>query len=216
MPDSDETMKRINRANAQAGGLAFLREDAIWEDIDALTDAFDHDFDHHLPYDNDPVAQRIAGHMVGDHVSRGDERSVVNQWCPSHDETKPETMARLYLLTYVNINFVVALENLGQVAEVAAKLRDSRCRARVARFCQADNGTQVLAVMRGEFVCLFSICRTCLQHIESGAGFNENYIGPDHDWIDTRKGAPKPKEFDLWGDDDDDVTGDGVPDYPNF
>lgn len=197
MSEFDETKQRINRANASAGGLVILPDDDRWDDHDALADALDNEFRHQLPYDNDPVARRIAGHMVGDHVSRGDERSVVNQWCPSHDEARPETMASLYLLTYVNINFVIPLQNLGQVKEVSAELHDPRCKTRVSRFCEAKNATKFLAVMHGEFVCLFDTCRTCLQHIHSGAQFNDDYVGPDQDWIDDRKASPVRDPFDL-------------------
>ncbi|MFP1155106.1 hypothetical protein ACK280_23935 [Mycobacterium sherrisii] len=204
MPDSLETMQRINRANAHAGGVAFLREDAIWEDIDTLTNALDNDdFGRELPYDNELVAQRIAGHMVKEHLKLWDivrRRSVLNRWCPGHDDTQPESMACLYALCYGDAfgGCAFAMQSMQQLKEITDELLggESVCQAGVNRRCSRNNATKYLAVKRGEYICLFRTCRACLQHIHSGAGVDhEDYIGPAEDWVDDREANPHDDPF---------------------
>ncbi|MCA4757484.1 hypothetical protein [Mycobacterium avium] len=194
-----ETQQRINRANAEAGGIVFAPGD--WrDDIEPLADAFD-SFDNRaqpsLPYDNDPVARRIAGHLVKRHVTEASrERSVDLRWCPSHDEDLPETMAHVYVLTHASIDFVIPLRKVEQYREVVPKIRRNTCEAQITRLCEPDGASTVLAVTRGEYICLFNCCPACLQHIESRSGFNRDYCGPGDDWIDdgTRRGRG-PVEF---------------------
>lgn len=182
-----ETQKRINRANAEVGGIVFP-SDCWRDDIEPLTDAFD-SFDCRsrvaLPHDGDQVARRIAGHMFGRHVTTARRnRSVDFRWCPSHDEELPETMAHIYLLTYTNIDFVIPLRSVEQYREVAPKVKRKKCEAQITRRCEPAGASKFLAVTRGEYICLFNCCPACFQHIDSRLGFNRDYCGPDDDWID--------------------------------
>ncbi|MCV7031085.1 hypothetical protein [Mycobacterium sherrisii] len=191
MSEFDETNRRINRANAEVGGLAF--PPGAWhQEIDPLTDTFDtDDFLLELPYDSEPVARRIAGHMVKDHLHADSGsvfavRSVLDTWCPEHDEASPLKMATLYALSYANIAYLIPLRSIEQVKEVAEFVRSSHCEARVTRRCTPKRATKFLAVKRNEFMCLFVLCRECKLHIHNRAGFNEDYIGPAEDWFDDR------------------------------
>ncbi|SLH95705.1 Uncharacterised protein [Mycobacteroides abscessus subsp. massiliense] len=193
-----ETQQRINRANAEAGGIVFLPDD--WrDDIEPLADAFgsfDSRFRVALPYDDERIARRIAGHMVGRHVTTASRnRSVDLRWCPSHDEELPETMAHMYVLTYANIDFVIPLRKVEQYKEIAPKIKRSRCEAQITRRCEPNRASRFLAVTRGEYICLFNTCRACLQHIDSRAGFNKDYCGPDDDWFDDGKRRGEPVDW---------------------
>ncbi|WP_431233776.1 hypothetical protein ACQ856_03525 [Mycolicibacterium psychrotolerans] len=205
--------QRLNQINSQVGRPAVMPEHRAT--IDAYTDAIDDDYRHLLTHDRDPVAQRIASHMVKARLTANVEhRSVFDRWCPSHDESRPETMATLYALVYSNIAYVIPLESAEQISEVAEHLLlRKQCEARVTRRCRW-RPTEVLAVKRGQYVCVFGICTGCKHHIESGLGFNEDYIGPSHDWVDDRKGAPIVREWTPWSDSDDPHDTDDIPDYP--
>jgi hypothetical protein len=213
-PSDLEFYQRLNQINSRVGRPAVMPEHRAA--IDAYTDAFDDDYRRGLPCDRDPVARRIAGHMVKAHLSIADtDRSVYGRLCRSHNESQPETMAKLYALTYTNITYVIPLESEEQINEVVEQLLDRRrCEACVTRDCDLEQPTEFLTVKRGQYLCLFSICRACKQHISSGLGFNQDYAGPDNDWIDDRKGAPKVREWSPWCDFDDPHDTDDIPDYP--
>lgn len=197
----DDIERWINHANAAGGGIVFWPDD--WRNkIDPLVEAFDNnDFGRELCYDSDPVARRIAGHMVKEHIKLWDivkRRVVLKHWCPEHDESRPETVASLYALCYGEIGgSAYAMQGMAQLKEVTQELlgEEPECQARVNRRCSRNNATKFLAVKRGEYICLFRLCGVCLQHIHSGAGFNDDYIGLDHDWFDDREAEPRD---DLW------------------
>jgi hypothetical protein len=207
MPDNPETMKRINRANAHAGGVAFWCEDAIWDDIDALTDAFDNsEFRHQLPHDDDPVARRIAGHMVKNTFAAWDamgKRRVSDIFCP-------ESEATLYVLGAGYPGYDVALRNIEQLREVQHDMRanwrcdtnvNAKCGRRTTSDPNADYPVEFLAIKRGDRICVFTACHPCLLHISSGAGVDHpDYIGPSEDWYDDGpEHMSQPDTDDPWG-----------------
>lgn len=191
MHELDETEKRINRANAQAGGIAFWPEQ--WRsEIDPMAEALDNDnFHAELPYDAEPVARRMAGHMVGKHIAAWGvgRRWVYEGFCPAPEAT-------LYVLSYAgDPTSVTALRDIQQLQDVKADMKGLwRCNTLITRRCcykldgfSAEYPVELLAVKRGEYICVFVACLPCLEHIKSGGGFNDDYIGPDHDWYDDRK-----------------------------
>lgn len=188
-----ETMQRINRANSAAGGIAMMPEE--WAATVRAGNRLNRGIFTDLPYDDDPVAQRIAGRMVNEFIKVWDllgRRTVWRQWCPEHDDARPETMANLYVLTLDGVAIMVAIQNIAQLPEVAEEALGtvSLCQAQVTRLCAEDCATETLPVKRGEYICLFKACLPCLEHIETGAQFNENYIGPEAEWFDNRSASP--------------------------
>ncbi|MDR3658506.1 MAG: hypothetical protein P4L48_23530 [Mycobacterium sp.] len=148
-----------------------------------------------LPHDNNPVLQRLAGHVVKEHIKAWDaagHRLVTDYICP-------EAEATLFAMTYEGSPaFITALRSIEQLGEVEEDLLTGngyfRCHTRVNRHCglrvegmNAVYPVETLSVKRGEYICVFITCLPCLEHITSGAGFNDDYIGPDHDWIDQRE-----------------------------
>lgn len=196
MSEFDETKRRINRVNAEVGGLVQLEND--WDEVDALAEAFDF-VSPEFPHDEDVVAQRLAAYLVKAHVEACEAagaRSVHDRWFPEHDDAAPAKMATLYVLSHTNHTYVIPLREARQVKDVATELRSSRCEARVTRSCKPESASKFLAVSRGEYICLFNICRACLQHIDSRAGFNQDYTGPAEEWLDNR--TANVRSDDIW------------------
>jgi hypothetical protein len=207
-----EFWHRINQANAPAGAPPVMPDQ--WAEITAMADQMSNALCLELPYDRNLVAQRIAGHMVKEHIKAWDavgHRSVDERWCP-------ESEATLYALNYSGIPaWITALRSIEQLRGIKEDLLTGggyfRCNARVNRHCDltvsgmnATYPVEPLAVKRGEYICVFIACRACLEHIHTGAGFNDDYIGPDQDWVDDREAQPVGREYDPWsnpdGDDD--------------
>jgi len=74
-----------------------------------------------------------------------------------------------------------------------------RCDTIVNRHCylradgmNAKYPVQLLAIKRGEYICMFVACPAFMDHISSGAGFNDDYIGPTEHWMDKRRAGPRP------------------------
>jgi hypothetical protein len=179
---------RLNQAHAEAGQTAVMPED--WASAEAMDDAVS----LVLPYDHDPVAQRIAGHLVYEHAKAWDavgRRMVDERWCP-------EERANLFVLSYSNrLSSAVAVETVEQLHEVKADLMSGgpfrRCNTRVSRHCDlkaqgsnAEYPVEFLAVKYRVYICAFIACQTCFNHIKSGARFNNDYIGPTADIADER------------------------------
>src|SRR4051794_31544031 len=114
--DHDETMQRINQANSAAGAPALMPGD--WAATAALGDELNRSMFLELPHDHNPVAQRMAGHMVKEHIKAWDaagKRSVYTRWCPEHDESRSDTLATLYALSYSgDPAYIVAMQDLSQ------------------------------------------------------------------------------------------------------
>lgn len=177
---------RLNQQYAEAGATTILPDD--W----ARQEAEDNAICLELPYDRDPVATRIAGHMINNHIKAWDvgKRIVYEGFCPESDAT-------LYLLSYsYHPAYVVALRDPDQLREVEADLQGSpHCDVRVNRHCGAATGrrgaeypVEFLPIKRGEYICVFTACHHCLLHISLGAGVEHpDYIGPAEDWFDDRK-----------------------------
>lgn len=189
----DETAQRINRANAAAGRIVFF-PDHWRDDIEPLTEALDNDdFSRALPFDSDPVARRIAGHMLKEHQKAWDatgRRLVYEGFCP-------ESEATLYVLSYAGTPaYVAALRNIEQLAEVQQDMAGLPfCDTKVSRHCRrkldglnAEYPVAFLAIKRGEHVCVFNTCHHCMLHVSSGLGVDHpDYIGPAEDWYDDRQ-----------------------------
>jgi hypothetical protein len=188
------------------------------EAINALADEFDNeDFAVQLPYDNDPVAQRIAGRLMGEVFKVWDisgHRSIYDGWCSEEE-------ARLLVLSFGgNLGYACALRNIEQLSQFAADYIKGPdwghycCDTRVTRTCSGisakpneDYPVEFLAVKRGEYICAFIACVPCMEHIKTGAGFDENYVGPAEDWIDNRQAAAQltiksPEDDPFAGEDD--------------
>lgn len=200
MPFTDETMRDINRANAAVGGLVFMPDQ--WDQVDALSEAMDDLVSLELsPLDRDPVAMRLASWMIHHHVESWEEysREVDTRWHPGYDESDPASMTCPYVLIYGNHCQVVPLQHIAQYKEATPiLLRDIRnCQAHITSDCFTElRARKFLAVKRGEYICIFRICTSCLTHIQHGKGFDNEYMGPQEDWFDDRQ--PPPRDEDDW------------------
>lgn len=174
---------RLNQGYAEAG------QPPVMPDDQAAAQAMDEAGWLELPYDNDPVARRIAGHLANEHEKACDavgSQLVYERWCP-------EERANLFVLSYSNrLGCAVAVETVEQLHVVKADLMAGggikRCDVRVNRHCESrvDGGNteypvQFLAVKLRAYVCAFIACQACFEHIKSGARFNDDYIGPAAD-----------------------------------
>lgn len=199
-PYDPEFYQRLNQINSQVGAPAVMPEDHAA--IAVLAENLNAGVSQELPYDGDPVARRIAGQMVNEHFKAWEaagRRNVYEAFCP-------ESEATLYVLSYSgNRAWVTAIRGIEQMPDIRHDMRSLwHCDAVVTRRCglrvggmTAEYPVEMLAIKRGDYVCVFTACPQCLEHIHTGAGFNDDYIGPDHDWIDDRQ---PPKRDDLWPD----------------
>ncbi|OBF83357.1 hypothetical protein A5791_03420 [Mycobacterium sp. 852002-51163_SCH5372311] len=179
---------RLNQMYAETGGTVVLPED--W----ARTEAEDNAICVELPYDNDPVARRIASDVMRKHIEAcaapGWRRVVYEGWCP-------ESEATLFALgPCYNSSYVAALRNIEQLREIKKDMKGNwRCDTLVNRHCGSKSGdvnaeypVEFLAVKRGDHICVFTACHHCMLHISSGAGVDDpDYIGPAEDWYDDRQ-----------------------------
>lgn len=180
---------RLNQQYAEAGDTAVMPED--WARLEAEDNAMCLE----LPYDNDPVARRIAGRMFREHIKAWDAaegRQVYERWCP-------ETEAMLFVMSYSGRpGYVVALRSIDQLRDVQQDVSGWRCDTVVNRHCGLRTGgpnatypVEFLAIKRGEHICVFTACHHCMLHISSRAGVNHpDYIGPAEDWLDDRQAEP--------------------------
>ncbi|OCB25683.1 hypothetical protein A5674_20750 [Mycobacterium malmoense] len=183
---------RLNQQYAEAGGTAVLPED--WARLEAEDNAMCLE----LPYDGEPVARRIAGHLVKNYHEAWDvagKRLVYEGWCP-------ESEAVLYALSYTYSGYAVPLRNIEQLCEVKADYLGGggvyRCNTVVNAKCRrktlganAEYPVEFLAIKRGENICVFTACHYCMLHISSRAGVDHpDYIGPAEDWFDDRQAQP--------------------------
>lgn len=189
-PYDREYWQRLNQDYSRAGVAPVMpwERDAITGMADQMSDALCLE----LPHDHNPVARRIAGHMVKAHIQAWDaagRRSVDHRFCP-------ESEATLYVMTYSGSPaYITALRTIQQLPEVEEDLSGLwRCDTIINRSCGSKVGgmnarypVEFVAVKRGEYICVFVACPACLEHVTTGGGFNDDYIGPDHDWIDDRK-----------------------------
>lgn len=174
---------RLNQIYAEAGQPPIMPDD--WE----ATEAMDDMASLALPYDDEPVARRIAGHLVHEHEKAWDaagSRFVYDGWCA-------QERANLFVLSHSNLmSAAVAVETVENLRQVKADLMGGgpykRCAAVVNRQCSLRVGgmnavypVEFLAVRQGMYVCAFIVCLPCFQHVKSGAGFNDEYIGPTSD-----------------------------------
>lgn len=179
---------RLNQIYAETGQTCVMLED--W----AATQAMDDAICVELPYDRDPVARRIAAHVIKRHIEACDQpgwgRTVYEGWCPESEATL-YVLGRCYAASYV-----VALRNIDQLREIKRDMQGNwRCDTIVNRHCGMRTGgmsatypVEFLAVKRGEHVCVFTACHYCLFHISFGAGVDDpDYIGPAEDWYDERE-----------------------------
>jgi hypothetical protein len=154
-----------------------------------------------FPFDGSEVAQRMAGHLVSKHIGQCHalgERFTDNRWCPDFDESDVALLSRLYVLVYTYPHYAFPLEHARQYRQAAEALLShvECCQAEIVRDCQrADSPpTKYVAVRRGDHLCLFKICRTCRQALETLRVDSPDYIGPDR-WDDDHDPEP---EYDMF------------------
>lgn len=181
---------RLNQIYAETGQTCVMPD--AWEATQAMDDAICVE----LPYDRDPVARRIAGHVVGEYSKAWDaigRRQVYEGWCP-------ESEANLLVFSYdYGSGYAVALRSLEQLRDIKRDMMAGgghfRCNTRVNRNCKGKTSgpydtypVEFLAIKRGENICAFIACHHCLLHISSGAGVHHpDYVGPAEDWYDDRQ-----------------------------
>lgn len=198
-----ETMRMVNQIQAKVGGLVLLPDQ--WEESAAVAELLADVLCLELPYDDNAVAKRLASWMIHDHIESWHElanQKMDTRWHPSYDESDPASTICVYALAYGNNFKVVPLQHITQYKDAAPiLLRDIRnCQVRFTKDCFLElPARKFLAVKRGEYICIFRICTSCLAHIQHGKGFDDDYVGPKEDWIDNRQPAPRSTEDDdLW------------------
>jgi hypothetical protein len=192
--DDDETMQRINQANRAAGGIVMMPEE--WAANAALADELNRNMFVELPYDNNLIAQRMAAWRMSWFMHADGERTVDNRWCPAYDEAGLPPLGQLYALVYSSGNEVIPLQHFEQYKEVAKTLLGdvTQCHARLTVDCfTALPATKLLAVKRGDFICLFKMCSSCRKALETLTVDSPEYTGISEHWIDERE-PPSPDD----------------------
>jgi hypothetical protein len=205
-----ERFKEINRAFAEKGLPVMWPTD--WDAIDAMADELNQVVgDEFSPLDRNPIAQRLASWWVAKHVTNGDgQRSIDTRFCPEYDDVDPATMSRLYVLAYPRTE-VFPLSDPGQYQQVAEQVLplgdpEAMCFANITRDCDGLNPCEHLAVKRGEYLCVLTICAPCRKAVDTLDVDSDEYVGPAESWFDDREGKP-PDDPSLpknpWAPDDD-------------
>jgi hypothetical protein len=195
MSYEDDMMRRVNYANAAAGNPVSMPEE--WEAINAMAEAVGEFDGIELPLDRNEIAQRIAADLVRTCTSmwaRRGERTVDTRFCPEYDDSKVETMSRLYALTYADIP-AYPLSDPSQYKQVAAELIGDigGCWPPVTKDCD-KTPLKYVAVKRGDYLCLCKLCVTCRKAMETLTVDSPDYIGPP-EWVDDRTWKPDPFEL---------------------
>lgn len=185
---TDDVNRRANLARTQAGvDAAVMPED--WDYANLLAEGMAELDGIEFEFDSNPIAQRLAADMVRTLTALWsryhDERPVDTRYCPEYDDANPHTMSRLYVLTHMD-RAAHPLRNPSQYRQAASELlKDSGgCYPSVTRKCDKVP-SKFVAVKRGEYLCLFKLCRTCRKALETLAVDSDEYNGPD-EWYDDR------------------------------
>lgn len=152
-------------------------------------------------FDTLPIAQAVAGEMLSA-FRRADPIEYDCRWCPEFElDSRIGTLDRYYALVHGSTT-LVPLRDWDQWEQVADDaFPDPECNAHIDADCYRAmdrastarrNGEPVekvyaepIAVARGEFICIFCICRVCLQGLYSLTLSDwPEYSGPGL-WFDT-------------------------------
>lgn len=189
-----ERFKEINRAFAEKDLPVMWPTD--WDAIDAMADEFNEVVGEEFsPLDRNPIAQRLASWWVAKHVTYGDgQRAIDTQFCPEYDDADTATMTRLYMFAYPNAE-LFPLSDPSQYRQIAEQLLpldapDAMCFANITRDCDGLNPCEHLAVKRGEYLCVLTICAPCRKAVDNLDVDSEEYVGPRDSWLDDREGVP--------------------------
>lgn len=150
--------------------------------------------------DNNPVAQRLAAYLVSKRIAHwrlSGERWIDDRFCPGYDDGSQSDLTRLYALVH-NTLCAYPLASPSEYRLVADDLLEfiDGCQAGITRGClEADSPpTELLAVKRGEYLCLFKICTSCLEALGTLTPDSTDYTGSP-EWFDTREGVPMVDTF---------------------
>ncbi|MGV0618152.1 hypothetical protein ABQE58_24990 [Mycolicibacterium elephantis] len=189
-------LHEFNQALARAGGRAIMPEDwaAAGETAVAMSERDGVEF----PWDNNPIAQRMAAHMFSRHLKAWDaagERTIDTRWYRDYDDSKPEKMTGLWVLIYDDDD-AFPLADVQQYKRVAETLLEhvDDCQAEIFIGCDERPAVKFLAVKRGEYLCLFRICLPCSKALAKLTVNSPDYTGPP-EWVDDRTWQPT---WDPW------------------
>ena len=168
-----EHFKEINRAFAERGLPVMWPTD--WEGIDALGDEFNDMVGNEFSPldDNNPIAQRLASWWVAKHVTNGDgQRKIDTRFCPEYDDADIATMSRLLRVSVPQPCAVSAYRTPANDKEAAKRILPlddphAMCFANLTLDCDGLNPCEHLAVKRGEFLCVLTICAPCLKAVDT-------------------------------------------------
>lgn len=202
-----DTHHRINQTLAKAG-LKVVMPDK-WAGIDALTQVMETVASGEISaLDRRAVAQALAAEMIERHqtVWRASGRVDINtRFAPSYDESNPATMTRHYGIINDNDSLFPfeTLEDWRRLAEIGLAGR-TECEAHVTRQCARDilpkvnSATDFVGIKRGEIVCIFTICRPCLNALHAPIAFaDDDYCGPFPWYADATHNTDS-EDDDLW------------------
>lgn len=186
-------MQEFNRLVSQTEhGRPILPDDlaAASSVADQLNAAVADDFS---PLDNNLIAQRLAGYLVSKRIALWpEERWIDDRFCPGYDDGSQSDLTRLYALVH-NTLCAYPLASPSEYRLVADDLLEfiDGCQAGITKGCyEADSPpTELIAVKRGEYLCLFKVCVPCLEALGTLTPDSADYTGPP-EWFDTREGVP--------------------------
>ncbi|WP_066899014.1 hypothetical protein [Mycolicibacterium houstonense] len=149
--------------------------------------------------DDNPLAQRLAANLVSKRVAHWrltGERWIDDRFCPSYDDGRQIELTRLYALVHNNL-CAYPLANPAQYRQAAEDLLEliDSCQAGITKHChEADlKPTELVAIKRGEHLCLFKVCVQCLNALGTLSPDSAEYTGPP-EWFDDLKVEP-PKDL---------------------
>ncbi len=189
--DFDETKQRINRINAEVGGLVLLPDQ--WGEVDAMTDAISRNGAREQWLDNNPAAVRLAAELMSHtRASWSEEREmpIDTHLFPNYDPAGPR---QLFAITADSFP-AIALEqrhhwvHLAHELEASGEwcdLRTSLCSRRIE---------ESFAVSRGDYICVFACCNPCYGQMLTGRLDQ----GPFDHWMASPPAAPAPDD-DIFG-----------------
>lgn len=180
-------------------GRPILPDDwkAAGQDADQLNAVVGEQFS---PLDNNLIAQRLAAYLVSKRVAHWrltGERWIDDRFCPGYDDGNPSDLTRLYALVHNNL-CAYPLANPSEYRQVAEYLLEhiECCQASITKDCyEADSKpSELVAIKRGEYLCLFKICVACLEALNKLTPDSDEYTGP-LEWHDDREGTPPTDPF---------------------
>ncbi|BCO56984.1 hypothetical protein [Mycobacterium intracellulare] len=180
-------LQEINQLLSQSErGRPILPED--WQAASQAADTVSTLDGLQFPFDSNWMARRVAADIVRTRqlqwASSG-ERPVDTRYCPEYDDSRVDMMSRLYVLT-PHHSAVFPLSTTSQYKQAAAELlADIKVCVPIQDICD-EMPRKFVAVRRGDYLCLFKLCRTCRMALEELEDDNDpDYVGPP-EWHDDR------------------------------